>query len=254
MKPKHQINPANKSKDKRSYLVERKLVSLYTGRGLLFQNQRLLSFIALVRWTLSLRSKKIIKRSIDFTGSLLFLILLSPIYLITALAILIEDGRPIFYNQTRVGKWGRLFKMYKFRSMFNNADELKETLESDKMTGGVIFKMKDDPRITRAGRYLRKFSIDELPQLWNVLKGDLSLVGPRPPVPSEVAEYDHWDRKRLEVKPGITCIWQVSGRSDIDFNNQVKLDVEYIRSRSFLSDIKLLYKTIPAVLSGKGAY
>jgi lipopolysaccharide/colanic/teichoic acid biosynthesis glycosyltransferase len=144
--------------------------------------------------------------------------------------------------------------MYKFRSMFNNADQIKNNLQSDDMTGGVIFKMKKDPRITRVGRIIRKLSIDELPQLWNVLNGDLSLVGPRPPVPKEVIEYSLWDRKRLEVKPGLTCTWQVSGRSDIDFKNQVKLDIDYIKQRSLKFDFILLLKTIPAILSGKGAY
>lgn len=198
--------------------------------------------------------KKILKRTLDITGSLFFLILLSPLFLVTAIAILIEDGRPIFYNQTRVTKKGRLFKMYKFRSMFNNADEIKKTLESDERTGSVIFKMKNDPRITRSGRIIRKLSIDELPQLWNVLTGDLSLVGPRPPLPAEVAEYSTMDVKRLSVTPGLTCIWQVSGRSDIDFENQVLMDIDYIKQRSLLTDLKLLLKTIPAVLSGKGAY
>lgn len=195
-----------------------------------------------------------LKRLMDITGSLILLIVLSPVYLITAIAIMIEDGYPIFYNQYRVAQKGRLFKMYKFRSMFRNADERKKELESDSMTGGVIFKMKDDPRITRVGKIIRKFSIDELPQLWNVLKGDLSLVGPRPPIPDEVAEYGEWEWKRLEVKPGLTCTWQVSGRSDIDFETQVKMDVEYIRNWNVLRDISLLFRTIPAVLSGRGAY
>lgn len=195
-----------------------------------------------------------LKRLMDMVGALAFLIVFSPIYLITALAIVIEDGRPIFYNQIRVGRRGRLFRMYKFRSMYRDADARKQELESDEMTGGVIFKMKNDPRITRTGRIIRKLSIDELPQLWNVLKGDLSLVGPRPPLPAEVAEYSHLDRKRLEVTQGLTCTWQVSGRSDIDFENQVQLDIDYIKQRSFLADVRLLLKTVPAVITGKGAY
>jgi len=195
-----------------------------------------------------------LKRLMDITGSLILLIALSPVYLVTAIAILIEDGYPIFYNQYRVAQKGKLFKMYKFRSMYRNADERKKELESDSMTGGVIFKMKDDPRITKTGKFIRRFSIDELPQLWNVLKGDLSLVGPRPPIPDEVAEYSEWDWKRLEVKPGLTCTWQVSGRSDIDFETQVKMDVEYIQNWNVLRDISLLLRTVPAVLSGRGAY
>jgi lipopolysaccharide/colanic/teichoic acid biosynthesis glycosyltransferase len=131
---------------------------------------------------------------------------------------------------------------------------LKTKLETQNETGGVIFKMKRDPRITRVGRIIRKLSIDELPQLWNVLKGDMSLVGPRPSLPSEVDNYEYSDRRRLEVVPGITCIWQVSGRSNLNFKQQVNLDVEYIESQSFWQDIKILYKTIPAVLLGKGAY
>ena len=196
----------------------------------------------------------LVKRGMDITGSIIFLILFSPIYFVTVLAILIEDGRPIFYNQIRVARHGRRFKMYKFRSMYRDADKRKADLESDAMTGGVIFKMKNDPRITRTGRIIRKLSIDELPQLWNVLVGDLSLVGPRPPLPAEVAEYSGWDRKRLDITPGLTCTWQVSGRSDIDFENQVKLDIDYIKHRSILADMILLLKTIPAVMSGKGAY
>ena len=145
--------------------------------------------------------------------------------------------------------------MFKFRSMYVDAEERKKALMAqNESSGGVIFKMKKDPRITRIGRFIRKASIDELPQLWNVIRGDMSLVGPRPPVPSEVAEYSISDRRRLEVIPGITCIWQVSGRSDIPFEQQVELDAEYIESQTFWGDVKLLFKTIPAVLLGRGAY
>lgn len=212
------------------------------------------SQITIKSWQVFRTSNVILKRAIDIVGAIVALILFTPIYLVTAIAIVIEDGFPLFYNQIRVGKHGRLFKMYKFRSMFNNADEIKANLVSDDMAGGVIFKMKNDPRITRTGRIIRKLSIDELPQLWNVLIGDLSLVGPRPPIPSEVAEYTEWDRKRLDVTPGLTCTWQVSGRSDIDFNQQVNLDIDYIKKTSILEDFKLLLRTIPAVLTGKGAY
>jgi lipopolysaccharide/colanic/teichoic acid biosynthesis glycosyltransferase len=144
--------------------------------------------------------------------------------------------------------------MYKFRSMIVNADKMKDTLLDQNESGGVIFKMKRDPRITRVGRVIRKLSIDELPQLLNVLKGDMSLVGPRPPVPREVAEYELSDRRRLDMVPGLTCLWQVAGRSDIDFEGQVRLDVQYLESQSLKGDIILLLKTIPAVLSGRGAY
>ena len=205
-------------------------------------------------WKTALKVNTALKRALDLFGSAILLIAFSPIYLITSLAILIEDGRPIFYSQTRVAKRGRHFKMWKFRSMYKNADSMKADLDSDDMTGGVIFKMKHDPRITRTGRIIRKLSIDELPQLWHVFTGDLSLVGPRPPIPVEVAEYSGWDMKRLEVTPGLTCTWQVSGRSDIDFETQVNLDIDYIKQHSFIMDLVLLIRTIPAVLSGKGAY
>ncbi len=190
----------------------------------------------------------------DIVGSAAGLVMLSPVFMITALLIKLEDGGPLFFGQNRVGKWGHIFKMYKFRSMIVGADKIKDTLLEQNESGGVIFKMKRDPRITRVGRVIRKLSIDELPQLFNVLKGDMSLVGPRPPVPREVAEYELSDRRRLEIIPGLTCLWQVSGRSDINFEGQVRLDVQYLESQSLIGDIILLLKTIPAVLSGRGAY
>ncbi|NTV93048.1 MAG: sugar transferase, partial [Chlorobiaceae bacterium] len=186
---------------------------------------------------------------------LLALLALSPLFLLTALAIWIEDPGTVFYVSTRVGCNGRHFRFYKFRSMVINAEKIKKELQAqNESAAGVIFKMKKDPRITKVGSIIRRFSIDELPQLLNVLKGDMSLVGPRPPIPSEVAEYTLEERKRLHVIPGITCLWQVSGRSDIPFTDQVRLDLQYIQSAGFLNDIRLLLKTIPAVLSGKGAY
>jgi lipopolysaccharide/colanic/teichoic acid biosynthesis glycosyltransferase len=205
-------------------------------------------------WIAVIESTYFFKRAFDVIGSSSLLILLSPLFVITALAIKIDAPGPVFYSQTRVGKWGKLFTMHKFRSMVIGADKMKDELLDQDEAGGVIFKIKRDPRITRVGRIVRKLSIDELPQIWNVLKGDMSLVGPRPPVLREVAQYELSDRRRLDVIPGITCIWQVSGRSDIDFKGQVKLDIQYIESQSFWTDIKLLLKTIPAVLLGKGAY
>jgi lipopolysaccharide/colanic/teichoic acid biosynthesis glycosyltransferase len=167
----------------------------------------------------------------------------------------VENPGPVFYSQTRVGHNGREFPFFKFRSMVVGADKMKDQLlEQNESGAGVIFKMKKDPRITRVGSFIRRFSIDELPQLLNVLKGDMSLVGPRPPIPREVAEYTLEDRKRLHIKPGITCIWQVSGRSDIPFDQQVELDKQYILSKSLFTDIKILVLTVPAVLTGKGAY
>jgi lipopolysaccharide/colanic/teichoic acid biosynthesis glycosyltransferase len=161
----------------------------------------------------------------------------------------------VFFWQTRVGRWGREFPFPKFRSMVVNAEQLKAALLTENDHGqNVTFKMKRDPRITWIGRIIRKLSIDELPQLWNVLRGDMSLVGPRPPLPQEVAQYTLADRRRLDVTPGLTCIWQVSGRGDIPFPQQVQLDVQYIESRSLWADVKILLQTIPAVLLGKGAY
>ena len=162
---------------------------------------------------------------------------------------------PIFFVQTRVGYFGRHFRFYKFRSMYQDAEKRKQALLAQNQSAdGVIFKMKHDPRITPIGRIIRKTSIDELPQFFNVLFGDMSLVGPRPPLPSEVQQYTLEDRKRLNVKPGLTCLWQIRGRSDIPFKEQVKLDKEYIQSNSLWQDLKILIQTIPAIISGKGAY
>ena len=211
--------------------------------------------IKLLLWEFSLSSLYLLKRVMDFSAALVGLILLSPLFLLLALLIVIEDGWPVFYTQKRVGQDGRIFPFYKFRSMVRNADKIKEKLQQqNESKDGVIFKMKHDPRITRIGRFIRRYSLDELPQLFNVLIGDMSLVGPRPPIPSEVAQYTLEDRKRLDVKPGLTCIWQISGRSDIPFHEQVRLDVRYIRNQGFWSDLLILLKTIPAVLLGKGAY
>jgi exopolysaccharide biosynthesis polyprenyl glycosylphosphotransferase len=205
-------------------------------------------------WIWVTESTHFIKRVLDVSISSVMMVLLAPLFLVTVLAIKIDSPGPVFYKQVRVGKWGKLFTIYKFRSMIAGADTMKDQLLDQNESGGVIFKMKHDPRITRVGRIVRKLSLDELPQLWNVLKGDMSLVGPRPPVPREVAEYEYTDRRRLDAIPGITCIWQVSGRSEIDFKGQVRLDVQYIENQSFWGDIKILFKTIPAVLLGKGAY
>jgi exopolysaccharide biosynthesis polyprenyl glycosylphosphotransferase len=195
-----------------------------------------------------------LKRAFDILVSAITLLLLAPLFTVIALAVWLEDGGPIFFAQTRVGRFGRHFKMYKIRSMCLNAEEkLKELLTNNQHKEGITFKLKDDPRITRVGRWLRKYSLDELPQFFNVLIGDMSLVGPRPPVPREVAQYTLADRRRLAAKPGITCIWQISGRSEIDFSDQVKLDVAYIETQTFWADLKILAMTFPAVISGKGA-
>jgi lipopolysaccharide/colanic/teichoic acid biosynthesis glycosyltransferase len=206
------------------------------------------------RWLWFQVGARAVKRMMDIVASSAALILLSPLFLLIALFIKAEDGGPVIFAQTRVGKIGREFKMYKFRSMCMNAERrLQDLLAKNSHKEGVTFKIKDDPRLTRTGKWLRKFSLDELPQFFNVLRGNMSLVGPRPPVPREVALYSLADRRRLAAKPGITCFWQIGGRSEIDFSGQVKLDVNYIEAQNLLVDVKILAKTVPAVLSGKGA-
>ncbi len=208
-------------------------------------------------WLIVVGGAKILKRGIDIFVSASMLVALMPLFAMIALAVKLTDGGAVLFWQTRVGLWGREFPFPKFRSMVADAEKIKDKLLAQNQhasVSGVTFKMKDDPRITWIGKIIRKFSLDELPQLWCVLKGDMSLVGPRPPVPREVALYTLADRRRLNVTPGLTCIWQVSGRSEIPFPEQVKLDVQYIESQSVWFDVLLLLKTIPAVLFGKGAY
>jgi len=195
-----------------------------------------------------------VKRACDIIGSFVLLLLFSPLFALIALLVWIEDAGPVFFAQTRVGQYGREFKMYKIRSMCLDAEQrLQDLLKLNQHKEGVTFKIKDDPRVTHVGKWLRKFSFDELPQLFNVFIGDMSLVGPRPPVPREVAKYSPSDRRRLAAKPGITCIWQISGRANIDFSGQVELDVSYIESQSLWLDFRILAQTVPAVLSGDGA-
>ncbi|WOO42015.1 sugar transferase [Rubellicoccus peritrichatus] len=206
-------------------------------------------------WRITIKLSHLLKRLLDILGSIAALIAFSPVFLIVSLLIKIEDGGPIFFKQTRVGDGGKPFGMFKFRSMVTNADEIKDALaEGNQHAVGVTFKIKDDPRITKVGKFIRKASVDEFPQFYNVLKGEMSLVGPRPPVPREVAQYRAVHLRRLKAKPGITCLWQIGGRADIDFEGQVRLDLEYIRSANFWTDIKILFLTVPAVLAGKGAY
>ena len=206
-------------------------------------------------WKFTVRGSYAVKRMIDIVGSLLGMILLSPVFIAVALAVKLTSKGPVFFSQTRVGRYGRHFRFWKFRSMRTDAESLKSRLaEQNESKDGVIFKMKDDPRITKVGRFIRRASLDELPQLWNVFIGDMSLVGPRPPVPSEVAQYTLEDRKRLDVIPGITCLWQIKGRSEIPFHEQVRLDKEYILASSVWKDVVILLKTIPAIIGGRGAY
>jgi len=183
------------------------------------------------------------------------MLILAPLFGLIALAIKASDGGSVLFAQTRVGRGGKEFRFYKFRSMVPDADGLKQDLmEQNHLDGDLKFKLADDPRLTRVGRWLRKTSLDELPQLWNVLRGDMGLVGPRPPVPSEVALYTSYQLRRLCVRPGLTCIWQVSGRSELPFDAQVEMDLEYIRRRSLYLDLTLLIRTIPAVFFMRGAY
>lgn len=195
-----------------------------------------------------------IKRSIDIICSLAGIIVLSPIFLIVAILIKIEDpkGR-IFFCQERNGQHPKTFKMYKFRSMVHNAEELLENLMEKNEQTGPVFKIKEDPRITRVGKFIRKTSIDELPQLFNVLRGDMSLVGPRPPIPREVEQYTAYQMQRLGVKPGLTCLWQVGGRNSVDFDGWVELDIEYIKNRSLWLDIKLIIKTVFVLFGDRNA-
>ena len=206
-------------------------------------------------WCFVVGGTKLVKRLLDILVSSISLILLSPLFLFIAILIKITDRGTVFYIAPRVGKWGAEFACPKFRSMKVNADKMKDALlAQNDHKDSITFKMKRDPRVTWIGRIIRKLSIDELPQLWCVLKGEMSLVGPRPPLPREVAEYSLIERRRLDVVPGLTCIWQVKGRGNLPFPEQVELDIEYIKSQNFLLDIKLLFLTIPAVLLGKGAY
>ncbi|MDB1947994.1 sugar transferase [Clostridium tertium] len=195
----------------------------------------------------------LLKRIIDIIGSLIGLILLSPILIIVGILIKFESKGPIVFTQKRVGKDGKEFDMYKLRSMVVNAEEIKEKLKEQNEMSGPMFKMKDDPRITKVGKFIRKTSIDELPQLVNILKGDMSLVGPRPSLPNEVKEFETWMLKRLNVKPGLTCYWQVMGRNNIDFEDWMKLDVKYVNERSFWLDIKLIFKTVFVLFGDRNA-
>ena len=195
-----------------------------------------------------------IKRLIDITCSFVGILVLSPLFIIIAIIVKFTSKGPVFFSQKRVGRNGKEFDMYKFRSMVVNAEELKEKLAAQNEMSGPMFKMKDDPRVTKVGKFIRKTSLDELPQLWNVLKGDMSLVGPRPSLPKEVAQFDEWMYKRLEVKPGLTCYWQVSGRNNIDFEDWMKLDIRYVEEKNLWIDIKLICKTVFVLFGDKNAH
>lgn len=194
------------------------------------------------------------KRGLDILGSLMLLLLFAPLLLAIALLVKVTSRGPVFYVSTRVGRGGRLFGFLKFRSMYVDADQRLEALREDNEKDGPIFKIKNDPRVTPIGRFLRKYSLDELPQLFNVLKGDMSLVGPRPPIPHEVEQYDEYCRERLSVRPGLTCYWQIMGRSNLSFREWMELDHRYLREMGLWTDLKILVKTPLAVLRGEGAY
>ncbi|MFC3748858.1 sugar transferase [Paenibacillus sp. GCM10012306] len=197
----------------------------------------------------------VMKRVIDIVGSALGLLVLLPLFLVVAAMIKLEDPKgKVFFRQYRVGKHEKQFPMYKFRSMVSNAEELKEKLLAYNEVSGAMFKIKNDPRITRTGRFLRKTSIDELPQLWNVLLGHMSLVGPRPPLPEEVAQYTEYDKQRLTVTPGCTGYWQVNARNSVGFDEMVQLDLTYIHIRSTMLDLKIILKTGLMLLGSKDAY
>lgn len=195
----------------------------------------------------------LVKRLVDVIVALGGLVVLSPVLVAAAIAVKLSDRGPVFFVQERSGLYGRPFRMLKFRSMVVDAEEQKAKLAAHNEMSGPVFKMKADPRITRVGAFLRKSSIDELPQIWNVLRGEMSIVGPRPPLPAEVARYERWQMRRLSMKPGLTCVWQVSGRNKVDFDNWMRLDLEYIDNWSLFLDLKLILRTFPVVLTGRGA-
>lgn len=208
----------------------------------------------LLRWVIRNKVVGSLERLFDLVLVIPLIIVASPIILLTAIAIKLDSPGPVFFKQERVGKWGGRFSLFKFRSMVVNAEAKKAELMAGNDADEVIFKMKNDPRITRVGKFIRKFSLDELPQLINVLRGDMRLVGPRPPVPYEVDQYQYDYLRRLDVVPGITGLQQVSGRSDLPFKQWVELDLQYIEEKSLLKDIEILLRTIPAVIRGRGAY
>jgi lipopolysaccharide/colanic/teichoic acid biosynthesis glycosyltransferase len=248
--PKIALTSATSDHDIRDFLGRRYgATQTRWGRGRL----AVLTWRKRLSWSWQVSGSVRLKRLLDIVGSAAAIAVLSPLILLVALLVRM-DGGPAVFAQTRVGKFGREFKMFKFRSMCMNAEaRMKELLGANSHAEGVTFKIKNDPRITKVGKWLRKLSLDEVPQFFNVLMGDMSLVGPRPPVPGEVARYTSMDRRRLAVNPGITCIWQISGRSEIDFSGQVRLDVGYIESQTFWKDVRILAKTVPAVIVGRGA-
>lgn len=209
--------------------------------------------IMLEKKKLSRNTYEFLKRLMDIICSMSALIVLAPILIVVAILIKIESKGPVIFSQERVGINNKKFKMYKFRSMVVNAEDMKEKLEKQNERTGPMFKIKNDPRVTTIGRFIRKTSIDELPQLINILKGEMSIVGPRPSLPKEVIQFEPWMLERLKVKPGLTCYWQVQGRDHIEFEDWMRLDVKYVKDRNFLLDIKLIFKTFFVFLGDQNA-
>lgn len=239
--------------EKQAEKAER-MVEIYTTQS--FKRARSVQRMRfrLIAWVIRNKIKSNVKRVFDFVVVCVALPIFLPIMAVIAVLIKLDSRGPVLFKQVRVGKWGETFYCYKFRSMYIDAEERKDELLAQNEADAVVFKMKNDPRVTRVGRFIRKASIDELPQLFNVLKGEMSLVGPRPPVPREVAEYQFDQLRRLDAIPGITGLQQVSGRSELSFTRWVELDVQYIAEQSLMKDIEILLKTVPAVITGRGAY
>jgi len=233
--------------EKKSYVTDDPFAkSLQKKETLVLINQELLK---------RKRATFAFKRIVDVAGGAIGLVVATPIMLGVAIAMKKEEPNgPIIFSQTRVGKNGKTFRIYKIRSMCIDAEAKLETLLAKNEVQGAMFKMKEDPRVTKVGKFIRKTSIDELPQLWNVVKGEMSLVGPRPPLPREVKTYSSYDKQRLLVKPGCTGLWQVSGRNDVHFKDMVALDVEYIQTMSIINDIKIIFKTVWIMIKPNGAY
>jgi|HigsolmetaAR204D_1030405.scaffolds.fasta_scaffold00005_13 lipopolysaccharide/colanic/teichoic acid biosynthesis glycosyltransferase len=218
-------------------------------------NQHMNKSVPIIQQTTPHRFYHVGKRTMDLVGASVGILICLPVFIILYILIKLEDpGAPAIFTQIRVGKDGKEFKMYKFRSMVRNAESMLQDLLDKNEVSGAMFKMKDDPRVTKIGKFIRRTSLDELPQLWNVLKGDMSLVGPRPPLPHEVEKYTSYHRQRLSVKPGCTGLWQATVRNSVGFEEMVEIDLEYIRNRSLINDIKIILRTLVLLVGHKDAY
>jgi len=231
-----------------------KMLELFASQNFNEVNKARKIHLLMAFWAIRIAILGALKRALDLAVSLFVFPLVAPVMLVTAIAIKLDSPGPVLFRQARVGKWGKQFACYKFRSMFIDAEARKAELMHLNEADEIVFKIAKDPRITRVGRVIRKLSIDELPQLFNVIKGDMSWVGPRPPIPYEVENYKYDHRRRLLAVPGITGLQQVSGRSTVTFNHWIELDLQYIQEQSLTKDMQILIKTIPAVISGRGAY